>query len=104
MVIPGHAPGGTSAKNWDHLTGMFQLRSNKVTSCISFHLSCCGFMNPQGLRQTSLKFFLIEVYLVHNVVLVSGVQQSNSVLYMCTFVGQSLHRVQLFTTPWTVAR
>ena len=29
---------------------------------------------------------LIEAYLIYNVVLVSGVQQSDSVLYMCIYI------------------
>ena len=91
------------AKNWDYLTGMFQLRSNKVTSCLLIASLLLWIHKSPRITTNILKIFLIEVYLVHNAVLVSGVQQSNSVLYTCAFVVQSLHRVQLFATPWTVA-
>ena len=90
------------AKNRDHLTGMFQLRSNKVTSCLLVASLLLWIHKSPRIKTNILKNFLIEVDLVHNVVLVSGVQQSNSGLYMCTFV-QSLHRVPLFATPWTIA-
>ena len=42
-----------------------------------FFISELGFM-------TSLFFFLTEVYLTYNVMLISGVQQSDSVIHTCT--------------------
>ena len=41
-----------------------------------------------------VSFFLIEVYLIYNVVLVSGVQQSNSILH--TYVCVCMHIYILF--------
>ena len=44
--------------------------------------------------------------LIYNVVLVSGVQQSDSVIHICTYVCVCVlshsSRVQLFSTLWTV--
>ena len=49
--------------------------------------------------KASPKVFLIEVQLIYNVVLISAVQQSDSVISSV----QSLSHVQLFATPWTTA-
>ena len=46
----------------------------------------------------------IGVLLPYQVVLVSAVQQSESVICIQTCCAQSLGRVRLFVTPWTVAR
>ena len=31
-------------------------------------------------------FFLIEIYLIYSIVLVSGIQQSDSVMYVCVYI------------------
>ena len=48
--------------------------------------------------------FFIEVWLIYNIVLVSGVQQSDSVLYIYARMLSHFSCVQLSVTLWTIAR
>ena len=70
----------------------------------------CQILTTRPPGSSQELFCLIEIWLIHNVVLVSGIQQSDLVIY--TFirsdqirsVPQSLSRVRLFATPWIAAR
>ena len=43
------------------------------------------------------------MYLIYNIVWVSGVEHTNSVIWTCIFVLSHFSRVQLFATLWTAA-
>ena len=53
----------------------------------------CLTVQPYGLY----------VYLIYNVMLVSGIQQSDSGVYIYSCTLHRFSRVQLFATLWTVA-
>ena len=59
---------------------------------------------PSSLQRliSLLDFFFIEVYFTYNVVLISSIQQSDSViLYVCVL--SHFSSAQLFVTLWTIA-
>ena len=64
--------------------------------------SCYEFL-VYAFKSSLHVFLVIEVQLIYNVVLVSGVQQSDSVMCMYVCVLSCFSCVQLFVTLWTAA-
>ena len=59
-----------------------------------------GQSSWEGFSAVSF-FFLTEIYLVYNITLVSSVEQSDSVIHMCTHTHTHTQHIYIHTNTYT---
>jgi len=74
----------------------FSLRKSHKVAAVFFPVPAQTFINTDEENGFLFFFLLTEVYLIHNVVLVSGIQQSNSHTRICA----DMYMFGLFHCPF----